>query len=193
MSCGCGKSSYVPYSPKVDPAYPCNDLNQGCTDPCDEDCFETGCKVVVDTDCVHYNGNSFELEGLDVTSGSTLTEILKAISDQLVGANPLDLQGVALGYLATKYNIRSFKDFAEAVVGELTALQQKAPSTRIIPTYKFKLLNTGNAMGFYNVRDANGILKNNQQIAGNSAILLHGVQGVEPISTSVIVMNLGNL
>lgn len=207
MSCGCGGNNNF-YNPLTNPAYPCRDSNTPCgdqspctgcggnTNPCGDplDC-DPGCKFDVDTDCVKYgtHGEQEDLQGIGSFIGDTLTDILKRIDSKLTSVNPLNLEGIDFGYLGTKYDIQSFANFAEAVVQELTTLKETKATTSTVPTSNYTVRNTGSTVGYYNVRNKNGVLSSNIQIAGKSVIMIPNAQGVSSPSENVVVMNNGSL
>lgn len=204
MSCGCGgtnSSNSNFYNPLTNPAYPCGDNSpcSGCggnSDPCGDplDC-DPGCKIELDTNCVRFgtHGEQEDLQGIGSYVGDTLTDVLKRIDSKLSSVNPLSLEGIDFGYLGTKYDIQSFADFAESVVQELTTLKENKSIGTAIPTNNYTVRNIGTSVGYYKVRDKNGVLSGNVQIAGKTAFVIANAQGVSSISPDVIVMNNGSL
>lgn len=198
MCKGCGSSNNLipPHVGIYDPnAFdPCSEGDCG-ANPC-SDCAQ-GCKQQIDPECIIYGKNDPtvpELELIGAYVGSNLQEILETINDRVASNNPLDITGIATGYLKQKYELVTFKDLIEAIVQELEELKTPTPTNNssINHCFSFTIVNTSSSTVSYNKRDCNGVRINNISIAAGSRITVTA-QGVWSGSSSVVITNNGVL
>lgn len=181
--CNCGSSLPVPPVTHYYNLDPCKQSGN-CDDPC-EDCMNDGCKQQIDPECIIFglNGPTEDLSAIPAERGDSLVTILKNINDKLASNNPLDMSGIAMGYLSTKYTINTFKDLIEAIVDELEHLKSPTPvSTTFSPCFTFVIRNEGTSIASYNMRDCSGAKQNNISIAagGVREVTARGVSSSYP-------------
>lgn len=187
--CGCG--SKTPPNVDVNAFNPCKNIDKPC-DEC-EDCGNSGCSAQLDPSCIIYglNQTTPALPALGINSGDSFTIVLEKLEAYAASSNPFSMEGIALGYLSTKYQIQTFKDLMEALIEELEDLRNQQPSTDVSkPCFTFTIKNTSSTQGFYKVRQCNGILVTNQIISPGETKIVQA-QGAVNTSANVEVNNNG--
>lgn len=106
-----------------------------CINPCNKcgGCYPCGCQVVVTTgcpvqldfSCILYhksNGEVTELDGLNLSNGASLELAIETIDEKI---KQLDVLGLTLTYLRSKYTVNTLQQFITAVETELSELNNR--------------------------------------------------------------------